>query len=59
MPPLLAPRRGRPAALIDGCNRFTLFVRVLLPLLKPITATVIILVGVAIWNDYQFSVFFL
>ncbi|MFL5663472.1 MAG: carbohydrate ABC transporter permease [Ktedonobacteraceae bacterium] len=53
------PRELDEAALIDGCNRFTLFVRVLLPLLKPITATVIILVGVAIWNDYQFSVFFL
>jgi raffinose/stachyose/melibiose transport system permease protein len=33
--------------------------RVLLPLLKPATATVIILTGVSIWNDYQFSVFFL
>jgi raffinose/stachyose/melibiose transport system permease protein len=53
------PRELDEAALVDGCNRFTLFVRVLLPLLKPVTATVIILVGVIIWNDYQFSVFFL
>jgi raffinose/stachyose/melibiose transport system permease protein len=53
------PRELDEAALIDGCNHFTLFLRILLPLLKPITATVIILVGVAIWNDYQFSVFFL
>ena len=53
------PRELDEAALIDGCNRFTLFVHILLPLLKPVTATVIILVGVIIWNDYQFSVFFL
>jgi raffinose/stachyose/melibiose transport system permease protein len=47
------------AALIDGAGRFKLFYAILLPLLKPITATVIILTCVNIWNDYQFSVFFL
>ncbi|GHO65237.1 putative ABC transporter permease protein AmyC [Ktedonobacter sp. SOSP1-52] len=53
------PRELDEAALIDGCNSFTVFFHVLLPLLKPVTATVIILAGLAIWNDYQFSVFFL
>lgn len=47
------------AALIDGCGRFGIFFRIIFPLLKPVTATVTILVGVAIWNDYTFSVFFL
>lgn len=47
------------AALIDGCSRFSVFFRILFPLLKPITATVIILSGINIWNDYQFSVFFM
>jgi len=47
------------AALIDGAGRFRLFYLILMPLLKPITATVIILTCVNIWNDYQFSVFFL
>jgi len=47
------------AALIDGAGRFKLFYRILLPLLKPITATVVIVTCVNIWNDYQFSVFFL
>jgi raffinose/stachyose/melibiose transport system permease protein len=47
------------AALIDGCSKFTIFYKIILPLLKPITATVIILTGVAIWNDYQFSLFLL
>ncbi|WP_248925840.1 carbohydrate ABC transporter permease [Paenibacillus hamazuiensis] len=53
------PRELDEAAMIDGAGRLGLFYRILLPLLKPITATVIILSGVAIWNDYQFSVFFL
>ncbi len=53
------PRELDEAALIDGCSRFGIFFRILFPLLKPVTATVIILVGVAIWNDYTFSVFFL
>lgn len=53
------PKELDEAALIDGCSRFGIFFRVLFPLLKPVTATVIILVGVAIWNDYTFSVFFL
>jgi len=47
------------AAMIDGAGRFSLFYRIILPLLTPITATVIILTGVQIWNDFSFSVFFL
>lgn len=47
------------AALIDGCSRFSIFYKIILPLLKPVTATVVILTGVAIWNDYQFSLFLL
>lgn len=47
------------AAMIDGCSRFSIFFKILFPLLKPITATIVILTGVNIWNDYQFSVFFL
>ena len=53
------PRELDEAAMIDGAGRFALFYRILLPLLKPITATVIILSSVAVWNDYQFSIFFL
>lgn len=53
------PKELDEAAMIDGAGRMRLFFTVLLPLLKPITATVIILCGVNVWNDYQFSVFFL
>ncbi len=47
------------AALIDACSPFMIFYRIILPLLKPVTATVIILTGVNIWNDFQFSLFLL
>jgi len=47
------------AAILDGCSGFSVFFRVLFPVLKPVTASVIILCGIQIWNDYQFSVFFL
>lgn len=53
------PRELDEAAMIDGANRIQLFFKVIIPLLKPVTATVIILNGVFIWNDYQLSVFFL
>lgn len=47
------------AALLDGVSRFGIFFRIVFPLLKPVTSTVTILVGVQIWNDYAFSIFFL
>lgn len=47
------------AAVIDGCGPRTTFLRILLPLLKPVTSSVVILCGIQVWNDYQFSVFFL
>jgi raffinose/stachyose/melibiose transport system permease protein len=53
------PRELDEAAMIDGCTRLSLFMKVIMPLLKPVTATVVILASVGIWNDYQFSVFFL
>ncbi len=53
------PRELDEAASIDGCSKFMIFYRIILPLLKPVTATVIILTGVFIWNDYQFSLYIL
>jgi raffinose/stachyose/melibiose transport system permease protein len=40
------------AALIDGCNHLQAFTRVVFPLLRPITGTVVILNAVFIWNDF-------
>lgn len=40
------------AAIMDGANQFQLFFQIVLPLLAPITSTIIILNTLWIWNDY-------
>ncbi|MGF7045653.1 raffinose/stachyose/melibiose transport system permease protein [Paenibacillus sp. DS2015] len=40
------------AATVDGCTRITVFFRVVLPMLKPMLMTVIILNCLWVWNDY-------
>lgn len=46
------PKEIEEAALIDGCNQFQLFMKIVFPMLKPITATVVILNALWIWNDF-------
>lgn len=40
------------AAEIDGATKLQTFFLIVLPLLKPITVTILILNGIWIWNDY-------
>lgn len=40
------------AAIIDGCSRIRVFFQIVLPLLKPVLFTVVILDVLWIWNDY-------
>lgn len=40
------------AATIDGCTKFGVFWRIVFPMLKPTTVTVMILDVIWIWNDY-------
>lgn len=40
------------AATIDGCSRFGVFWKIVFPMLKPTTVTVVILDVIWIWNDY-------
>ena len=40
------------AANIDGASRIGTFYRIIYPILKPIHATVLVLNGIWIWNDY-------
>lgn len=44
------------AAAIDGANPYTVFARVILPLLKPIILSSVVLNVMNIWNDFQISV---
>lgn len=43
------------AGMIDGANRFTIFMKLILPTLKPVTATVVIMTGTTVWNEYALS----
>jgi raffinose/stachyose/melibiose transport system permease protein len=40
------------AALLDGAGPLTSFVRVVLPLLRPVTGTAVILNAIFVWNDF-------
>ncbi|MDD3123233.1 MAG: carbohydrate ABC transporter permease [Candidatus Izemoplasmatales bacterium] len=40
------------AAIIDGCTKPQVFFRIVLPILKPIFVTLLVLNGMWIWNDY-------
>ena len=53
------PRDLEEAASIDGCNRWQIFQKVIFPLLKPVQATIIILVGVQTFNDFTNPLYFL
>ncbi len=46
------PRELDEAAMIDGANRFTIFWRVIFPLMRPATATVVIFVSLWTWNEF-------
>lgn len=40
------------AATLDGCSRVQTFFRVVFPLMKPTTATIVVLDVLWVWNDY-------
>lgn len=46
------PLEVEEAAIIDGCNKWQLYYKIVFPLLKPITVTVMVLNGIWIWNDF-------
>lgn len=47
------------AARIDGCSTPGIFFRIILPLLKPVTATVMVLNALYIWNDFLLPLLYL
>lgn len=47
------------AGYIDGCSRFRVFSNIIFPLLKPVTATVIILNAVTVFNDFTNPLYYL
>lgn len=53
------PRDLEQAAMIDGCNRFQCFWKVVFPLMTPINVTQLVLNTLFIWNDYSTSIILL
>ncbi|WP_030450547.1 carbohydrate ABC transporter permease [Herbidospora cretacea] len=53
------PRELDQAAMIDGCGALSLFFRVIFPLLRPVTITVILTSSVRIFNDFVNPLYFL
>lgn len=53
------PREIDEAAILDGCGGLRLFFRIIMPLLQPVTATIIVLSSVTIFNDFTNPLYFL
>jgi raffinose/stachyose/melibiose transport system permease protein len=53
------PREIEEAATIDGCSTPGILFRIIVPLLKPVTATVAVLNILYIWNDFLLPLLFL
>jgi raffinose/stachyose/melibiose transport system permease protein len=46
------PRDYEDAAFIDGASHFQAFRKIVFPLLRPVTGTVVILNAIFVWNDF-------
>src|SRR5699024_161481 len=57
--PLTISKELEESALIDGCSRFGIFYRIILPMSKPIIFTSIILSAYYVWNEILFAVIFI
>jgi len=53
------PRELDEAAMIEGCSGWSLYFRIIFPLLKSVSATVIVLSAVNIFNDFVNPLYFL
>lgn len=49
------PLEMEEAAYIDGAGKFYTFWRVVFPLMKPITSSLLVLNALTVWNDFQIS----
>jgi raffinose/stachyose/melibiose transport system permease protein len=53
------PRELDEAAMLEGCTPFSMFVKIILPLLKPIASTLAVLNMMAVWNDFTMPLYYL
>lgn len=53
------PRDIDEAAIIDGCSPLQLFFSIIIPLIKPVLVTVMVLTFLNTWNEYILPLYFL
>ena len=53
------PKELEEAASIDGCSVIPRFFKIVLPLLKPVISTVVIIVTLNVWNEFMTPLLFL
>jgi len=49
---LTIPKELSEASYIDGCGEFQIFLKIILPLMKPVIGVVAIFTALAAWNDF-------
>lgn len=53
------PREMEEAACIDGCNIYQIFAIIILPLVRPVLATIAIFTYLSSWNELMFAMTFI
>lgn len=53
------PKEIEEAAIVDGCTSYQVFWKIIFPLMKPMTVTVLVLNSLWIWNDFLLPSLFL
>lgn len=48
----IVPEEMDEAAAIDGCDKFTMYWKIIFPLMRPMHATVLIINALWVWNDF-------
>jgi raffinose/stachyose/melibiose transport system permease protein len=55
---LEVPRELEESAFLDGCNTWTIFTKIFVPLNKPILLTAVVLTAYYTWNEFMFALIF-
>ncbi len=53
------PREIDESAIVDGCKTYYMFIKIIVPLLKPIFATTLVLIFMFVWNDFNYPLYLL
>lgn len=53
------PRELDEASFIDGCTGLDLFIKVIFPLMKPVSATIAVITAISVFNDFVNPLYFL